>query len=174
VFLLGVPAEYFWREEVIRQNYRSIENATGTEEEKTAVLNLAGGCWVYDPSSLVPQYFRERMFGNCRSLQGSNLSRADLSSTNLSGANLNLANLSDTNLNLANLSDTNLNLANLRGADLISANLSRAYLRSTNLSGAYLEGVQWDKDTKWDGINGWDTVKNIPPELKKQLNLSKR
>jgi hypothetical protein len=40
VFLLGVPAEYFWREEVIRQNYRSIENATGTEEEKTALLNL--------------------------------------------------------------------------------------------------------------------------------------
>jgi uncharacterized protein YjbI with pentapeptide repeats len=80
----------------------------------------------------------------------------------LSSASLIGTNFDHANLDFADLSRTNLNNANLRCASLMG----------TNLSGASLKGVQWDEKTKWDRISGWNTVKNIPPELEKQLNLS--
>jgi Caspase domain/Pentapeptide repeats (8 copies) len=164
ILVLGIPSEYFWREAVVRQNYISIRDssADGTEEERVAVLNLAGGCWVDKSLILVPQYFRERMFGNCRSLD----------STNLRGAKLDGANLSGTNLDSANLSFTKLNAVNLSGANLGSANLKNVTFDCSVESPCNdIKNIHWDEETNWAGIKGWKHVENIPPELKKQLKL---
>jgi hypothetical protein len=251
VLILGIPTEYFWRKEIVRQNYHSIEKYPGKSEQRLAVMNLVEGCWAKKEHNEIYNYFAERAFGNCRSLENANLSDANLSDTsdlssdtsdllnhanlsyaNLMGANLNRANLSYANLSRARLSEANLSYANLSYADLMSANLNRANLSNANLSGADLSGValfdahlsgadlsgahlfgahlfgaylsgvdlfgadlsgadlsrakficigkspcvdmkniDWDKDTQWAGIEGWKHVKNIPSELKKQLNL---
>jgi uncharacterized protein YjbI with pentapeptide repeats len=141
VFVLGLPAEYFWREEVVKQDYHRIENTKGTAEERLAVLNLAGGCYSKRQYSWMPTYFRERVFGNCRSLDEVNLNGASLDNVNLSGASLYHANLSGASLYSANLSSTNLQIANLSGASLYSANLSGVAGSDVNLSGAALNGV---------------------------------
>jgi hypothetical protein len=203
VFLLGIPAEYAWREEVVRQNYRIIRDSKGTPEETKAVLSLAGGCEAVEQYSWLHEYLRERRYGNCRTLQSVDLSGAYLNDTNLSGAELYNANLTGANLTGANLSGTYLSYAKLSGADLGGANLSGAELYKANLSGARfnnaklsgadlrdanlknirfecflpfstcidMKDIQWDKGTNWEGIAGWELVKNVPPELKKQLNL---
>jgi len=133
--LLGVVplSEYYWREEVVKRDYARINNnSTSQQEEKIAVVNLAGGCWANDKFSQVPTYFRERIFGNCRTLEGVNLDKADLQGTNLSGANLSKANLSEANLD---------NVI-WKGADLNNADLSKATFNNANLSGAILMGVK--------------------------------
>jgi hypothetical protein len=211
-FSVVALSESFMREEVVKQDYRRIENTQGTMEERLAVLNIAGGCHVQKRYSWMFPYFRERVFGNCRSLNRSNLSNAQLNSENLSGAQLYRADLSNAQLNSviligahldnvnlstadlykANLSDTPLNNTNLNGAYLYRANLSGAQLTDTNLNGAHFDNanlenvtfecfnnnrcpsmkdIRWNKDTNWRGIKGWKNVKNIPTELKKQLNL---
>jgi|GEM_PF-2300194 len=128
-------------------------------------------------------------------LSGVNLSGAYLGGVNLSGFKLNYSNLSSTKFRFTNLSSTELNFVNLSNAELGATNLSNAELGATNLSGAKLFGtnlrnvkfkclesgrelicpnlkdVEWNSQTNWRGIQGWETVKNIPPELKKQLSL---
>jgi Pentapeptide repeats (8 copies) len=143
VFVLGVPAEYFWRENnAVRQDYVQIKDGKeGDPGEQAAVLDLAGGCWAQKPYEWMPQYFRERIFGNCRSLNGANLEKARLNGANLSGASLDLANLSGANLGFANLSGVRLGGANLNGAKLVSANLSGASLNGANLGYASLNGA---------------------------------
>jgi uncharacterized protein YjbI with pentapeptide repeats len=76
-------------------------------------------------------------------LNGAYLSDANLSDANLSDSDLSLAalanaDLSFADLSFADLSDANLSFANLRGAYLSFANLSDAYLRGAYLSDAYL------------------------------------
>ncbi|WYM02223.1 MAG: pentapeptide repeat-containing protein [Gloeotrichia echinulata CP02] len=110
-------------------------------------------------------------------LRGANLSDADLSSANLSGAilsraNLNSADLRGANLSSADIRGANLRGANLRGADLSSANLSGAYLGDAYLSNEVLGDIRWDENTKWEGVRGLDTAKNVPEALKLQLGLS--
>lgn len=61
-------------------------------------------------------------------LDGANLSGANLYKANLSGANLYKANLDGTNLSRANLGVANLYRANLSGANLYGANLRGADL----------------------------------------------
>ncbi|WP_228016344.1 pentapeptide repeat-containing protein [Leptolyngbya ectocarpi] len=68
-----------------------------------------------------------------KSLQGVNLSRANLTGANLSGVDLWKANLV-----LANLTNADLSKARLRDANLIRANLSGARLQEVNLLGANL------------------------------------
>jgi hypothetical protein len=85
------------------------------------------------------------------SLNGADLSWANLSETGMMGANLHGAVLIETSLFNTDLSETDmlgadmtraeLNLANLSGADLGGANLGMADLYGTNLIGAYLEGT---------------------------------
>jgi hypothetical protein len=118
------------------------------------------------------------------------LSSADLVKTNLSQSFLHGSNLRQAKLNNAKLIEVNLDSADLTGADLTDADLSGVFLHSANLSGANLEGVkfgcltnkevkkcsslkdiEWNKDTNWQGIQGWENVENIPPELKQQLEL---
>ncbi len=128
-------------------------------------------------------------------LDGANLSGANFHNTNLSGTSLDGANLSSANLFGVNLSGASLQDTNFSGADLSLADLSGALLIDTNLSGASLRGanlkdvgfdcygnhpcinmknIRWSNDTNWKGIRNWKdwkNVKNIPPKLKKQLNL---
>jgi hypothetical protein len=143
VFVLGIPAEYFWREEVVKQDLQRIESSSSKMEERLAVLNLAGGCWAEKHYSWVDKYFRERRFGNCRQLYNVNLSGANLGGTdvNLSGASLYNADLSGAILSDANLSGVVLRYAKLRGAKLNDTNLSNARLFSANLSDALLDGA---------------------------------
>ncbi|NEQ66367.1 MAG: AAA family ATPase [Symploca sp. SIO2D2] len=145
LLLLGVPAEFFLREESVKQDYARIErSSTSKQEEKIAVVNLVRGCWTNDKFRQILPYFRERIFGNCRTLQGVNLENADLQGTNLSRANLSQANLSGSNLdnvigngvnlNNADLSKATFNGANLNGANLMGVNAPDAIFNDANLS----------------------------------------
>jgi Caspase domain/Pentapeptide repeats (8 copies) len=212
LFIAVAFSESFVRDEVVKQDHRSIENTQGTMEERLAVLNIVGGCHAEKQYSWMSRYFRERLFGNCRSLNSAKLNGAQLNTENLSaaplynanlrnaqlnsviliGTHLDNADLSNADLYSSNLSDTHLNNTNLSGAFLYRANLSGAQLTNTNLNGAHfdnailenvtfrcfgnnrcpsMKNIRWNKDTNWKGIKGWENVKNIPPELKKQLNL---
>jgi hypothetical protein len=66
-------------------------------------------------------------------LQGADLSQANLSWAKLSGANLTQADLSRADLSWAKLFQADLSRADLSGADLTGANLSRADLTGTIL-----------------------------------------
>lgn len=72
-----------------------------------------------------------------KSLQGVNLSRANLAGANLAGVDLWKANLV-----LADLTNADLSKARLRDANLIRANLSGARLQEVNLLGANLNDSQ--------------------------------
>ena len=94
------------------------------------------------------------------SLQGLDLSNADLWGANFSGLNLNGTNLSNAKLNFANLSGTtlvgadlsaadctqaNLSNANLTNASLIYATFSNANLENSSLMNASLYGTDFDQ-----------------------------
>jgi Caspase domain/Pentapeptide repeats (8 copies) len=162
LFLFVTVSESFQREEIVKQDYHRIDNSKGTMEQKLAVLNLAGGCWAKKQYSWVAKYLRERMFGNCRSLYGTNLSGALFDRVNLSGADLHRANLSGAKLYGVNFSSTELNGANLK-------NVTFKCFDSTICNN--MQNISWNQATNWEGIKGWETVRNIPCELKKQLNL---
>ncbi|MGI0494608.1 pentapeptide repeat-containing protein [Alkalinema pantanalense CENA528] len=166
--VLGIPAEYLWREESIKRDYVRIEQlGNGVQGERDAVLNLVGGCWAKQQFSVTLHrqfdlleylnyleiflnYFRERAFGNCRSLQNAKLDKADLRFASLDGADLKSANLSSANLKEVNLSGANLVSANLSNAYLGLANLSSANLISVNLSGANLVSANLSNANFWD------------------------
>jgi uncharacterized protein YjbI with pentapeptide repeats len=264
ILITAVPAENYWREALVKRDYELIERlGNGDQGERAAVSNLAGGCWAAQqaPASFALYvdrfflaYFRERVFGNCRSLAKAKLEGASLDFVNLSGADLFMANLKGADLQYSNWSGAFLNSANLSGASLHYLNLSGASLDSINLSGARithsnwrgaklsranlsgtvihydvnlsgvdlseanlsgasllhainlsgawlynanlknvkfecsngrnekgeeirhcpdLKHVKWDKETNWQGIQGWENVENIPPALKQQLGLKK-
>ncbi len=71
-------------------------------------------------------------------LDGSNLSRIDLSQANLSHSSL-----IKTNLNLANLTKAILTEVNFTNSFLAQANLREAYLEKANFSSAILHGVDF-------------------------------
>jgi hypothetical protein len=149
----------------VKRDYDRIERlGNGNLGERASAINLAEGCWAKKEYESIHEYFRERIFGNCRSLQNANLAKAhlvganlidtDFRSANLSGANLGATlnvtfidgylgsvNLSGADLKDANLSGADLKGANLSGADLKGANLSGADLDSANLSGADLDSA---------------------------------
>jgi Pentapeptide repeats (8 copies) len=164
--VLGLTAEIIARESLVNQNYKQIESNVGDQGERAAVLNLAGGCGAQKPYEWMPAYFRERIFGNCRSLAFEKLEKVFLVDENLSGAYLSRAILSGADLSGADLSSAYLLFANLSGAHLSGADLSGA-----DLSGANLKNIKWDESTQWQGIQGRENAKNISPALEKQLGL---
>jgi energy-coupling factor transporter ATP-binding protein EcfA2 len=137
VLILGVPAEYFWREEAVKRDYARLESPS-KPEARSAVISLTSGCWAKKQYQYLQTYFRERVFGNCQPLRLAKLEKADLRDANLSGADLSGANLSGADLSGANLSGADLRDANLSGAKLWDANLSGADLRGAKLSGVSL------------------------------------
>ena len=203
VLALGLPTEYFWREEVVRQDYDRIERlGNGDERERLSVINLAGGCWTKKLHGQFPVYFRERFFGNCRSLESAKLNNANLRNINLSNTNLYRANLSNTRFYGTNLSGNKFMSADLSGADFNNTNLTNANLQSAKLNGARfskanlenaqfgcfeieslnnmarigydcvdMKDIEWNEGTNWKGIQGWESVINIPLKLKQQLGL---
>ncbi|MEO1148534.1 MAG: pentapeptide repeat-containing protein [Cyanobacteria bacterium J06638_22] len=115
---------------------------------------------------------------NSANLDSANLTSANLDSANLTSANLTNAYLDSTYLNSANLDSANLdsaylNSANFDRANLNSANLANANLASANFYSANLSSIKWNSDTDWENenIEGMETARNIPIELKRQLGL---
>ena len=104
-------------------------------------------------------------------LSGATLRRVDLRCANLSGANLSGATLSRANLSRANLSGAKLCNAYLSRTDLCGANLCGADLFRANLSRTDLENISWDKNIRWDDVQGLETAENVPEALKQQLGL---
>ena len=114
-------------------------------------------------------------------LIGADLIGADLIGADLSGAYLIGAYLIGADLSSAYLIGTCLIGADLIGACLIGADLSHAHLSGADLSGADLSGadlgnksfgdIRWDENTKWEGVSGLETARNVPEALKKQLGL---
>jgi Pentapeptide repeats (8 copies) len=85
--VLGIPAEYFWREEMVKQDYRRIENSKGGEQT-SALSRFREGCHAKGEFVWVPIYFSNRFFGNCGELRNANLSNANLNGVDLSRADL--------------------------------------------------------------------------------------
>jgi hypothetical protein len=104
-------------------------------------------------------------------LSGAYLSAAYLSRANLWGANLRGADLSGANLSRANLWGANLRGADLRGANLRGADLRGADLSSAHLSDRTFANIEWDENTKWENVLGWDTAVDVPEALRRQLGM---
>ena len=140
LLVFGIPVEYFWREESVKRDYDRIERlGNGNQGERAAVINLAGGCWAKE-YEVIPKYFRERVVGNCRSLDKSNLSRAWLPGVNLNGAIFDGANLSEANLEVANLENAKFECVEYE------------YLNTCECPN--LKNIKWDKATTWNNIKG--------------------
>jgi hypothetical protein len=104
-------------------------------------------------------------------LSGAYLSAAYLSRANLWGANLRGAYLSGAYLSRANLWGANLRGADLRGANLRGADLRGADLSSAHLSDRNFADIEWDENTKWENVRGWDTAVDVPEALRQQLGM---
>ena len=102
-------------------------------------------------------------------LYKAHLQYAHLQYAHLKNANLENANLENANLENANLYKANLENANLYKANLYKANLKNANLENANLKNAHLQGIKWNEETKWGGVIGLETARNVPEELKRQL-----
>ncbi|OUC14681.1 MAG: hypothetical protein B0A82_10115 [Alkalinema sp. CACIAM 70d] len=160
ILVLGVPSEYFWREEAVMRDYVRIEQlGNGDPGERAAIINLLGGCWVEKYLPILPKYLRERGFGNCRSIINARLDQANFSNLDLSGASFFRASLNRADFMNANMSRTKFIGTNLSEASFIDANLSKARLdfanlskadfHSTNLSGAELGSANLSQATLW-------------------------
>ena len=104
-------------------------------------------------------------------IAGSFFDSANLNSADLDSANLNSANLDSANLYRANLTSANLYRADLNSADLNSADLKDADLRNADLANANLAGITWNENTRWQGVRGLETARNVPEGLKAQVDL---
>jgi Caspase domain/Pentapeptide repeats (8 copies) len=94
LLLIGVPTEHFVRENGVNQDLQRIEKTNDKNEKKSALLNLAGGCYSGIQHPWLHKYFRDRIFGNCRPLHSPNLSNISLKGANLRDSNLDAVNLS--------------------------------------------------------------------------------
>ena len=159
VLVLGIPAEYFWREEAVKRNYDQIEKCASASIGKMAcqthILSLIGGCrgkWVFPlhfknpnidyPIEKVLGYPIERIVGNCRPLDKTNLNNSHLPGANLSNSFLHSVNLKYSNLHDAELRRVNLENADLSNADLGGANLSNSHLVGGRLIKTRLNNTQ--------------------------------
>lgn len=124
-----------FREASVENNFQRLEIGSPYEQKK-AVEDLVAGCWAKELLSLLPGYLNERVFGTCRPLHSTPLSKADLREANLSFADFRFA-----NLRKANLGGANLLYAKLSFADLTYAKLSLADLRQADLRQAHLYDV---------------------------------
>ncbi|NET74326.1 MAG: pentapeptide repeat-containing protein, partial [Sphaerospermopsis sp. SIO1G2] len=97
--------------------------------------------------------------------------QAELHHANLSGANMICTDLRGADLSNANLQDADLSRVDLSGANLKGANLSGAYMMGANFGDEVFGYARWDKKTNWDDVEDLEEAKNLPPLLRKQLNL---
>ncbi|TAE56995.1 MAG: NACHT domain-containing protein [Nostocales cyanobacterium] len=97
--------------------------------------------------------------------------QSELHDANLSGANMIRTDLRGADLSNANLQDADLSRVDLSGANLKGANLQGAYMMGANLGDEVFGYARWDKNTNWKDVEGLEAAKNLPPLLKKQLNL---
>ncbi|MEL6555439.1 MAG: pentapeptide repeat-containing protein [Cyanobacteria bacterium J06621_11] len=143
VLIVGL-VEYNLREASVKADYARLDNKGGYEE-KQAVQDLVTGC--ARSRGVVQNYFLERLFSNCRSLNG-----APLADASLRAADLRYARLIAANLRYANLIAANLHYASLSAADLISAYFSYADLRYADFRYADLS----DADFRYADLSAAD------------------
>lgn len=208
VLLFGVPAEYFWREETVRQDYNQIERLGNVFAEdyswlnhlyqsdqrvRVAVLNLTRGCRYYNEwertvglyfytfREQAVRYFKERMWGNCRSLESAKLVNAPLRYANLSGAYFYNADLRGAGFSGTDLSNANLEHANLSGATFLSAKLFGANLQGAIFTDKRFRDITADlsfADLRVTDLEGVDLsganleVINLSGAFLKSANLS--
>lgn len=145
---LMVIVESALREETVKQNYVSLSNPNTQREAITALVK---GCLAARQYPWIPSYFRERVSGNCRQLQGIDLQNADLTGVNISGVTL---------VNV-NLSGARLDNANLIGAIFYNVDLSDANLNNAKLMGFFIS-----PNSKTTGsASGTTLVPSVTPEL---------
>ena len=141
--------EGFYERRQNAQELSRLKAMLGSDENfvtKIAVAELKLRGWLYDKSlegtdlssaDLSRLYLMKASLPETR-LGEANLSNAKMSRANLSNATLRKVNLSGASLTKVNLSGAFLAAGNLSGAKLYKANLSEAYLRQVNLSSALL------------------------------------
>jgi len=98
------------------------------------------------------------------SLQGANLSEAQLNEASLKNADLHGINLGDAKLHKANLRDAYLNGAILQGAEFDGANLEGAKLDGADLRSAKLDGVVLIEEEQLQLTIGNEETK-LPPHI---------
>lgn len=158
LLLLSVASEYFVREIKVKESYTSL-STYDSDKITHSIHYLVEGCKAFRKGQkrqgLLPYvYVSERLWGNCRSLIGSNLRGSDLKNldieySELSGSDLRGADFSGSNLRQVYLIGVDLSGAQLMEADLSESQLRGAKLRGANLTQAtfgraQLEGIYWD------------------------------
>ena len=119
-----------------KRDFARLNHESNRDEKREFVQDLVAGCPQKEASAIVPHYFIERVFGQCRPFVQAQLSGVDFSELNLSGATFIGTDLSDTNFYNATLTGTDMSQSNLRGADISFATFKDANLREVNLSNA--------------------------------------
>ena len=138
--IVGTPIERNVREDNVKRDYGRLDSENKFEK-KQAIQSLVAGCSATKSYSVIPKYLLERIFGNCRPLEGASLSKADLIDADLRSADLLDADLSRADLSRADLRSADLLDADLRSANLRFADLSDANLRFVNLLDADLRSA---------------------------------
>jgi len=144
---------------------RRFENDAG---RKGSVMNFLIETGIVGKSKL--NLSRANLSG--ANLRGANLRGANLREANFQGADLLWANFQGADLSRANLQSAELSEANLSGANLQSAELQSAELSLANLKGADLRDIERDSKTVWPHKKAFIGAKNIPPDLKKELDIT--
>jgi uncharacterized protein YjbI with pentapeptide repeats len=138
------------------QGQRTFDDSVTVVVDCLSWLNLDGA-----------SLYRVSLYG--ARLVGVSLDESSLYRANLYRANLNGANLNGANLTAVSLEETYLFEASLNGANLYRANLDGANLDGANLDEVNLQNISWDKDTNWENVQGLETARNVPEELKQHL-----
>ena len=137
-FSIFIPTEYGFRESLVMSN-RDRLKSTDKQTQREAVINLVSGCYAQWFSLFLGDYIRERLFGNCRSLENTNLSNADLRGINFAGAYMRWVNLDNANASGSNFSGAFLGDSNMRNMSMVNGNFERAILNRVNLKGSNLD-----------------------------------
>ena len=165
-FVLFIPLEYFLREEIIKQNFSTLNSRESSPAQPQSLNYLTSGChasrqisskdeplmggeWQYPHQErylyFKYRYLEERVFGNCRSINGANLKGAVLSGAFLSKINMYKSDLSFADLSHSMLNNISLHTTNFTGALLMVSNLKEAALPQSNFTQSDLRYSQLQK-----------------------------
>lgn len=152
IFLTAIPLESYLREQQIRNARNNIEitfQKPNRSNAKDYVQYLTEGCHEKSYIKWLPNYFLDRIFGNCISLNqyllnNTDLQKIDLRNVDLHSALIEGANFQDANLQETDFTNANLTSVDLRNANLQGSNFQDASLQSANLHGVNLKGVNFN------------------------------
>lgn len=159
IIFIILPWEYYLREQGVKRDLESL-NSSNNRLRVDSLANLTRGCfattkykWASGPTFRLFGYISQRMFGNCRSLSGSNLENIQsgvkgFQSLDLSGVDYVKGNLSHSmfvqlQIRNAQLSETNLNHIRVSGADFQGTSLTGVRLEKANIYVSNLSNVDF-------------------------------